>query len=299
MHRSYMQGSRSALKKKSSSPLTASTDSDHILPVSSQKASSSSSSSSQWSSSLAVSLVRPLSREVGQASSKTAEGEAGTAPHEAAPIRPGRSSPSPSRLAGGLPLQAQVARSELNVRLPRGFERRPLKHPSCPDGAERDSGPPKPPRTGTVPALVPKPPSYPLVKLVGKFYTLKCRFCEVEFHGPLSVQEDWIRHLQQHILKMNYNKATAPKAAAAGPPAPADDPAPVQASAPASTSTSSTTSTTPTLTSTPTHATAPGSHSPTPLAECAPPVTATEIAKVSEEQPPPSPPSIPLPTQTV
>uniref|UniRef100_A0A3B4XUI4 Si:ch211-194b1.1 n=1 Tax=Seriola lalandi dorsalis TaxID=1841481 RepID=A0A3B4XUI4_SERLL len=84
--------------------------------------------------------------------------------------------------------------------------RRPLKHPSCPDGTERDSGPPKPPRTGTVPALVPKPPSYPLVKLVGKLYTLKCRFCEVEFHGPLSVQEDWIRHLQQHILKMNYNK---------------------------------------------------------------------------------------------
>lgn len=55
-----------------------------------------------------------------------------------------------------------------------GFERRPLKHPACPDGTERD--PPKPPRTGTVPALVPKPPSYPLVKLVGKFYTLKCRW---------------------------------------------------------------------------------------------------------------------------
>lgn len=60
--------------------------------------------------------------------------------------------------------------------LVKGFERRPLKHPSFPDGAERDSGPPKPPRTGTVPALVPKPPSYPLVKLVGKFYTLKCRW---------------------------------------------------------------------------------------------------------------------------
>uniref|UniRef100_A0A8C3APS5 Si:ch211-194b1.1 n=1 Tax=Cyclopterus lumpus TaxID=8103 RepID=A0A8C3APS5_CYCLU len=75
---------------------------------------------------------------------------------------------------------------------------------NIPDGTE---SPPKPPRTGTIPALVPKPPSYPLVKLVGKFYTLKCRFCEVEFHGPLSVQEDWIRHLQQHILKMNYNKA--------------------------------------------------------------------------------------------
>uniref|UniRef100_A0A665W382 WIZ zinc finger n=1 Tax=Echeneis naucrates TaxID=173247 RepID=A0A665W382_ECHNA len=107
------------------------------------------------------------------------------------------------------------------------FERRPLKHPSFPDGTERDSGPPKPPRTGTVPALVPKPPSYPLVKLVGKLYTLKCRFCEVEFHGPLSVQEDWIRHLQQHILKMNYNKPAVPKAASAEPPAPADDPAPL------------------------------------------------------------------------
>ncbi|GAA6215459.1 protein Wiz-like isoform X2 [Lates japonicus] len=276
MHRSYMQGNRSALKKKASS----------------------SSSSSQWSSSLAVSLVRPLSREVSQGSSKTTEGDAGTN-LQAAAIRPGRSSPSPSRLAGGLPLQAQVARSELNVRLPRGFERRPLKHPSCPDGTERDSGPPKPPRTGTVPALVPKPPSYPLVKLVGKFYTLKCRFCEVEFHGPLSVQEDWIRHLQQHILKMNYNKPAAPKAASTEPPAPADDQVPVQASALASTSTSSTTSTTPALTSTPTRTTAPNSRSPTPLAECAPTLTATEIVKVSEEQPTLTPTPIPLPTQMV
>uniref|UniRef100_A0A3B4EVY2 C2H2-type domain-containing protein n=1 Tax=Pundamilia nyererei TaxID=303518 RepID=A0A3B4EVY2_9CICH len=100
------------------------------------------------------------------------------------------------------------------------FERRPLKHPSCPDGTERDSGPPKPPRTGTVPALVPKPPSYPLVKVVGKFYTLKCRFCEVEFHGPLSVQEDWIRHLQQHILKMNYNKSILPPKEPSEPQAP-------------------------------------------------------------------------------
>uniref|UniRef100_A0A8C6TS34 Si:ch211-194b1.1 n=1 Tax=Neogobius melanostomus TaxID=47308 RepID=A0A8C6TS34_9GOBI len=127
---------------------------------------------------------------------------------------PSHCSPSlqPPRLSGSLTLQAQVARSELNVRLPRGFERRPLKHPSCPDGAERDSCSPRPPRTGTgtgtVPALVPKPPSYPLVKLEGNFYTLKCRFCEVEFHGPLSVQEDWIRHLQQHIFKMNYKSVS-------------------------------------------------------------------------------------------
>lgn len=101
---------------------TASVDSDHILSISSQKDSSttlSSSSSSQWSSSLAVSLVRPQSREVSQGSSKTAEGEAGSN-ILAAPTRPGSSSPSLSRLNGGLPLQAQVARSELNVRLPRG-----------------------------------------------------------------------------------------------------------------------------------------------------------------------------------
>ncbi|TDH02526.1 hypothetical protein EPR50_G00153480 [Perca flavescens] len=243
MHRSYMQGNRSTLKK--------------------------------WSSSLALSLVRPLSCEVSQGSSRTGDGESGTSQ-----FRHGRSSPSPSRLATGLPLQAQVARSELNVRLPRGFERRPLKHPSCPDGTE---SPPKPPRTGTVPALVPKPPSYPLVKLVGKFYTLKCRFCEVEFHGPLSVQEDWIRHLQQHILKMNYNRTSAPKAASAEPPSPA--------STPASTSTS---------TSTLGRANAPNNQSRAPpVAERALPVTATEIAKVSEEQPTLSPTSIPLPAQTV
>lgn len=56
-----------------------------------------------------------------------------------------------------------------------GFERRPLKHPTCPDGAESHSGPARMPRRGTVPALLPKPPSYPLVKMVGKYYTLKCR----------------------------------------------------------------------------------------------------------------------------
>ncbi|XP_041673375.1 protein Wiz-like isoform X4 [Cheilinus undulatus] len=263
MHRSYMQGSRSTLKKKSSS--------------------------SHWSSSsLAVGLVRPLSREVSHSSSKTAEDDADNN-LQGSSIRSGGSSPSPSRLAGGLPLQAQVARSELNVRLPRGFERRPLKHPSLSEGTERDSGPPKPPRTSTVPALVPKPPSYPLVKLVGKFYTLKCRFCEVEFHGPLSVQEDWIRHLQQHILNMNYNKPAAPKEASAGPPASTEDaPAPVQAS----TSTSSTAST-------PTRTSAPNSSSPTPPSESAPPFTATKIVKVSEEQPAPSPAPLPLPAQTV
>ncbi|KAK2829339.1 hypothetical protein Q7C36_017329 [Tachysurus vachellii] len=137
---------------------------------------------------------------------------------------------------------AQVARSELNVRVTRGIERRPLKHPSHADGGERESCPPKPPRTSTVPALVPKPPSTPLVKLVGKIYSLKCRFCDVEFHGPLSVQEDWIRHLQQHILKLDYNK---PAPTANNTPAKSDMAVPErQASATTSTSIT-TTATTP------------------------------------------------------
>ena len=27
-----------------------------------------------------------------------------------------------------------------------------------------------------------------------------CRFCDLVFQGPLSVQEDWIKHLQRHIM---------------------------------------------------------------------------------------------------
>ncbi|KAM9784421.1 protein Wiz isoform 1-T1 [Syngnathus typhle] len=281
MHRSYMQSNRPTSKRKSTSPLPASTASDHTFPFSQKASSSSSSSSSQWSSALAVNLVRPLSRELGRGSCKASENEGGPnfrAPHIS-------SSPSLSRLVSSLPLQAQVARSELNVRLPRVFERRPLKHPSCVEGTERDSGPAKPPRTSTVPALVPKPPAYPLVKLVGKFYTLKCRFCEVEFHGPLSVQEDWIRHLQQHILKMNYGQPVKSKTDCAE--VTADEPAPVSRASAASTS--STTSITPTLT----RSIASDSHSPEPPAE----LTTNRIVKISEESLPPAP--LPLPAQVV
>uniref|UniRef100_A0A8C8SIF2 WIZ zinc finger n=1 Tax=Pelusios castaneus TaxID=367368 RepID=A0A8C8SIF2_9SAUR len=64
-----------------------------------------------------------------------------------------------------------------------------------------------PPRMRPVPSLVPRPPQTSLVKFVGNIYTLKCRFCEVEFQGPLSIQEEWVRHLQQHILEMNFSKA--------------------------------------------------------------------------------------------
>ncbi|XP_053232211.1 protein Wiz isoform X7 [Podarcis raffonei] len=66
-----------------------------------------------------------------------------------------------------------------------------------------------PPRVRPVPSLVPRPPQTSLVKFVGNIYTLKCRFCEVEFQGPLSIQEEWVRHLQRHILETNFSKADA------------------------------------------------------------------------------------------
>ncbi|XP_029109804.1 protein Wiz-like isoform X2 [Scleropages formosus] len=136
-------------------------------------------------------------------------------------------------------LQSQAAHSQLNVRSPRGFERRPPKHLVSSEGREQESGSSQAPRTGTVPALVPKPPSTPLVKVVGDVYSLRCRFCEVEFRGPLSVQEDWVRHLQRHILGLNFNKrdppAPPPRADAAIAPASAiaaEAPAPGPASGP-------------------------------------------------------------------
>uniref|UniRef100_A0AAY4AWT8 C2H2-type domain-containing protein n=1 Tax=Denticeps clupeoides TaxID=299321 RepID=A0AAY4AWT8_9TELE len=198
MQSSYMQGNRN--KKRGSSSL--SSDSDHTSHIS-QKA-----SGSQWSS-----FGRGAGRHVTGGhwgSSRSEEGKTGSNrttqhnhAHHSSTHHPGTTLP-----------HAQVAHSELNVRLPRGtgMNDGPPKHQSHPDGGERESGPSKPPRTSTIPALVPKPPSTPLVKVVGKIYSLKCRFCEVEFHGPLSVQEDWIRHLQQHILNLNYTKPaeTAP-----------------------------------------------------------------------------------------
>ncbi|CAL8330901.1 unnamed protein product [Merluccius merluccius] len=71
------------------------------------------------------------------------------------------------------------------------------------------------PRPGNIPALLPNPPLTPLVKLVGKVYSLKCRFCDQVFQGPLSVQEDWIAHLQKHILKLGYKGKASPSPAVA------------------------------------------------------------------------------------
>ncbi|XP_071393431.1 protein Wiz [Centroberyx affinis] len=102
----------------------------------------------------------------------------------------------------------QAVRGDLGVRSPRGFY--PPKR-LVPTGAEnQDNNSQQPPRTGNIPALLPKPPLTPLVKLVGKVYSLKCRFCEEVFHGPLSIQEDWIAHLQKHILSLGYKGKASP-----------------------------------------------------------------------------------------
>lgn len=39
------------------------------------------------------------------------------------------------------------------------------------------------------------------------------RFCEEVFHGPLSIQEQWITHLQKHILSLGYKGKASPPAA--------------------------------------------------------------------------------------
>ncbi|KAM4880131.1 protein Wiz-like, partial [Sylvia borin] len=93
------------------------------------------------------------------------------------------------------------------------FERRQARplEPGLPSGDAEfprkvpEARPPAP-RVRPVPALVPRPPQTSLVKFVGNIYTLKCRFCEVQFQGPLSIQEQWLRHLQRHILDMNFSK---------------------------------------------------------------------------------------------
>ncbi|XP_077381640.1 protein Wiz-like [Festucalex cinctus] len=82
----------------------------------------------------------------------------------------------------------------------------------------QDANSQQPSRSGSIPALLPKPPLTPLVKLVGKVYSLKCRFCEKVFQGPLSVQEQWITHLQKHILSLGYKGQESPSAAPVSPP---------------------------------------------------------------------------------
>ncbi|KAI1883291.1 hypothetical protein AGOR_G00243690 [Albula goreensis] len=46
----------------------------------------------------------------------------------------------------------------------------------------------------------PKKKMIPMPHTADEIYRLTCRFCDLVFQGPLSVQEDWIKHLQRHIM---------------------------------------------------------------------------------------------------
>ncbi|XP_077425978.1 protein Wiz-like isoform X2 [Vanacampus margaritifer] len=111
-------------------------------------------------------------------------------------------------------LYSAAAYGGAGVRPPRAI---PKQIP--PSGEEnQDTNSQQPSRSGSIPALLPKPPLTPLVKLVGKVYSLQCRFCEKVFQGPLSVQEQWITHLQKHILSLGYKGQESPPAAPVTPP---------------------------------------------------------------------------------
>ncbi|XP_073499283.1 zinc finger protein 644 isoform X5 [Phyllobates terribilis] len=49
----------------------------------------------------------------------------------------------------------------------------------------------------------------PLPHSAEEVYILRCRFCGLIFRGPLSVQEDWIKHLQRHIVNANLPRSGA------------------------------------------------------------------------------------------
>ncbi|XP_068949351.1 zinc finger protein 644-like isoform X2 [Petaurus breviceps papuanus] len=49
----------------------------------------------------------------------------------------------------------------------------------------------------------------PLPHGADDIYILRCRFCGLVFRGPLSVQEDWIKHLQRHIMNANLPRTGA------------------------------------------------------------------------------------------
>lgn len=46
----------------------------------------------------------------------------------------------------------------------------------------------------------PKKKILPQPQTPDEMYRLTCRFCDLVFQGPLSVQEDWVKHLQRHIM---------------------------------------------------------------------------------------------------
>ncbi|XP_055080064.1 protein Wiz isoform X4 [Periophthalmus magnuspinnatus] len=99
-----------------------------------------------------------------------------------------------------------------NVHSTKVMAHAPKQHPSIVEEIQDSSSQPTA-RPGSIPAMLPKPPLTPLVKVVGKVYSLKCRFCDEVFHGPLSVQEKWITHLQKHIRTLGYKGKASPPSA--------------------------------------------------------------------------------------
>ncbi|XP_041126615.1 zinc finger protein 644-like isoform X2 [Polyodon spathula] len=59
---------------------------------------------------------------------------------------------------------------------------------------------------------------YPLPHTADETYRLTCRFCDLVFQGPLSVQEDWIKHLQRHIMNASVPRTGAGMVEVALPP---------------------------------------------------------------------------------
>ncbi|XP_026070099.1 protein Wiz-like isoform X2 [Carassius auratus] len=192
LQKSYMRGHLPLVKKASrrtSTPYSSSNSESIRLP--------------HKGSSAARDSVARL--QVSQFSKATREGKAGmshsSSSHKKRPLSVERSSNSL--------IQSPTAHSELNVRSPRGCERRPPKHLSHSESVSGETELSKPSRAGNIPSLVPRPPETSLVKIVGKMYSLKCRFCEEIFRGPLSIQEDWVMHLQQHILKLKKDSVSS------------------------------------------------------------------------------------------
>lgn len=105
---------------------------------------------------------------------------------------------------------AEVPGHKTERRHPKPAEVPPTRDEAVSEHPAKAEDPRPPVRARPVPSLVPKPPQTSLVKFVGNIYTLKCRFCDIQFQGPLSIQEQWVRHLQHHILETNFSKPPSP-----------------------------------------------------------------------------------------
>ncbi|XP_073478498.1 protein Wiz-like isoform X2 [Aquarana catesbeiana] len=105
---------------------------------------------------------------------------------------------------------AEPQGQKVERRHPKASEVPPSREDTVSEPLSKNEEPRPPARARPVPSLVPRPPEKSLVKFVGNIYTLKCRFCDIQFQGPLSIQEQWVRHLQHHILAMNFSKFPSP-----------------------------------------------------------------------------------------